>query len=81
MLDKERKFYDAHVQEWATRSPGSFVVVKEEELVGIYPTMDAALSAGAERFGLQSFLVRELGVEPEVVYIPALIHGLLRGRR
>lgn len=81
MLDKERKYYDEHAAEWAARSPGSFVVVKDEELVGVYPTEQAALAAGAQRFGLQPFLVRELGAERPQIYIPALTLGILCAHR
>jgi hypothetical protein len=77
MLETERAYFSVHAKEWASQAPGSFVVVKGEELVGTFSTLDEALAAGAHRFGLQPFLVRQLGVAPERITIPALTLGLL----
>ena len=78
MLDRERAYFSAHADEWVRLSPGSFVVVKDETLVGTFATLEEALAAGAHRFGLQPFLVRQLGAAPEQITIPALTLGLLR---
>ena len=78
MLDKERTFYAAHLQEWAKTRPGKFAVVKDEGLVGFFDSLDEALSVGASRFGLSSFLVRQVGLAEETVTVPALTLGLLR---
>ena len=77
MLEQEREFYDAHIQEWMKTHSGRFVVVKNDELVGFFDSLDEALSAGAARFGLSSFLVRRVGEVVEPVIIPALTLGLL----
>lgn len=79
MLDRERKFFAAHAQEWAKAFAGRFLVVKNEELIGDFATIDEALSAGASRFGLQPFLVRRAGEMEETVSVPALTLGLLGG--
>lgn len=78
MLDRERAYFAAHAPEWERGHPGAFVVVKNERLVGTYPSIEEALAAGAHEFGLQAFLVRQLGVPPLQVRIPALTLGLLR---
>ncbi len=78
MLDRERQYYGAHVEEWAKRSPGKFVLVKEETLAGFFDTLDEALAAGASRYGLSSFLIRQVGKAAETVSVPALTLGLLR---
>ena len=75
MLDRERACFTAHADEWEKQNPGRFVVVKGDALVGTYSTLDEALSVGAQRFGLESFLVRQLGAKPEPISIPTL--GLL----
>ena len=84
MLDEERRFYAAQADEWAKAYPRKFVVVKGEEVVGFFDTLDEALTAGASKFGLTSFLrgepflVRQLGANVEAVQVPALTLGLLR---
>ena len=78
MLDKERQYYAAHVEEWAKSSSGKFALVQGETLVGFFDTLDEALAAGASRYGLSSFLIRQVGKVAETVSIPALTLGLLR---
>ena len=77
MLDQERAHFTEHADEWMAEHRGSFVVIKGEALVGFFPTLDDALAAGARAFGLESFLVRQLGVAEEPVSVPALTLGLL----
>ena len=77
MLETERKFYSEHVAEWEKEYPDKFVVIKGTELIGAYTTMEEALVAGAERFGLESYLVRRVGGGEEQITIPALTLGLL----
>ncbi len=78
MLDKERQYYAGHVEEWTKAHPHKFVLIKGEDVVGFYDTIDDALSAGGARYGLTSFLVREVGSDPRTVTVPALTLGLLR---
>lgn len=39
---------------------GQFALVGGTAVAGVYPTFDAALAAGYERFGLDPFLVKEV---------------------
>jgi hypothetical protein len=78
LLERECAFYSAHEAEWATVHPGRFVVVKGDRLLGAFDSMEEALAAGAASFGLDSFLVRRLGLKQDEVNIPALTLGLLR---
>jgi hypothetical protein len=77
MLEEERRFYAEHLDEWLSRLPGKFVLVKDSELVGAFDTVDEALAEGARRFGLTSFLVRRVEPEQAEVNIPALTLGVL----
>jgi len=77
MLDTERAYYSENVEDWKRRFPGKFVVVKGRELIGAFSSMEEALTAGAARCGLDSFLVRLVGESEKEVSIPALTLGLL----
>jgi hypothetical protein len=58
---------------------GKVVLVKDEELIGAFNTIEEALAEGARRFGLTPFLVREVTAsEEKKVKIPALTLGLPR---
>ena len=76
-LEKELRTYDAKKAELLRSAGGKFVLIKGEELIGLYDTIEEALSAGAERYGLDAFLVREVRSEEEKVSIPALTLGIL----
>lgn len=78
MLEQELAFYEEHRAEWLVKHPGKFVLVKSRELIGAFDDEDDALSEGARRFGLESFLVRRVQEVEELVQIPALTLGLLR---
>ncbi len=79
MLEKERKFYDRKRAELVSQHLGQFVLIKEEELVGVYNKIEEALAEGARRFGLQPFLVRQISeTSEEEINIPALALGILR---
>ena len=77
MLDQERAYYTQHEPEWIVDHKGHFVVVKGTDVVGFFDTMNTALSTGASKFGMNSFLVRRVGEPSEPVSIPALTLGLL----
>lgn len=78
MLEKERKFFDRKKAELIDEHLGKFVLIKENELVGVFNTIEETLSEGARRFGLSPFLVRQVNnsVENEI-NIPALSLGIL----
>ncbi len=77
MLEQERQFYDEHLQEWLQKYHNRFVLVKGRELIGTFDTNEEALTEGARRFGLDSFLVRRVEEKQPLVDIPALALGIL----
>lgn len=78
MLDIERKFFDSHREDLIKTYPGRFVVIKEEQLLGAFDTIQDALGAGAREFGIVPFLVRRTDETPSEISIPALTLGILR---
>ena len=53
---------------------GKYVLIKGDQVLGIYPTRDEALSIGEERFLFEAFMVKQI-VEVEPVYT---MHSPLR---
>ena len=79
MLDKERQLFRDKHTEFVAQHLGQFVVIKGDDLTGVFNTMDEALAEGARRFGLQPFLVRQVTESiNETIDIPALTLGILR---
>jgi len=78
MLDREREFYAANVEEWEKSKRGLFVAIKDNDVIGTFNTQGEALTASVARFGMDSVLIRRVGDREATVSIPALTLGLLR---
>jgi hypothetical protein len=79
MLEKERQVFSDRHAELVSRCLGQFVLIKDQEVIGAFNTMDEALTEGARRFGLQPFLARQVTESiNETIDIPALTLGILR---
>jgi hypothetical protein len=78
MLDTERAYFERSRADLEARFSGRFVVIKGEEVIGGYNTIQEALAEGIRLFGLDNFLVRQMGVPTKEVSIPALTLGILR---
>ena len=79
MLEKERQYFLEHRAELLSAHSGKIVLVKDDQLIGAFNTIEEALAEGARRFGLTPFLVREVTAsEEKEVNIPALTLGILR---
>jgi hypothetical protein len=60
MLEVEIAFYEEQRAELLARHAGMFVLIKGRELIGVFNTIEQALAEGARRFGLDSYLVRQV---------------------
>jgi|GEM_PF-5667708 len=70
MADADLKFTSVLEQEYETykklqaklwqRFQGGFVLIKGDELQGIYPNQAMAMAKGYEKFGAGAFLVKEI---------------------
>jgi hypothetical protein len=67
-LAAELQVYALHKNEWLKDYPGRYVVIKGDEVLNFYPTFEAAYSAGAGAWGIDTdFLVKQI-VEHEPVF-------------
>jgi hypothetical protein len=67
MFEQEVKTFKR--METALRAaPGRFVVIKGEDVVGCYDTYRDALQVGYDKFGLDGFFLKELGVAEPVLW-------------
>jgi hypothetical protein len=63
-LERELAVYNEHLMELLP-SEGKYVVIKGEQILGVYDSLDDALGAGYDRFGDVDFLVKQIhAVEP-----------------
>lgn len=59
-LDKETNTYKAHIDEWRQSHPAEFVLIKGDDVIGFFPSLNEAFSLGTKRFGLDEFLVKQI---------------------
>jgi hypothetical protein len=68
MLDQEIAYYQAHLDQWLKDYPGKYVSIKGEEVVGFFNSRDEALTETVNRYGIGSYLIRQIG-EGSISYI------------
>lgn len=76
-LQEELETYARLEEELKKSAPGKFVVIKGSEIVGTFDTLELALTEATRRFGLEPYLVRQIGEQVEQLNIPALTLGLI----
>jgi hypothetical protein len=58
MLDKEFKYYLDHQEELVKKYNGKYIVIKGEEIIGVYDTEDTAYFETQKTQELGSFLIQ-----------------------
>lgn len=71
VLDKEIATFDAKKNELEKHHLGKFVVIRGDEVVGTWDTMDAAATEAVRKFCRGPYLIRQIGAPP--ISIPASV--------
>jgi hypothetical protein len=72
-LAEERATYRDRLPELVREHEGRFVLIKGQNLVGVFSDRSAALQEGYRRFGIVPFLVRQVAASEPVVYLPNVV--------
>lgn len=67
--DTERAAYRSRKPDLLRESPGQFVVLVGEELIGPFPDFPTAHLAGLRRFGLRPLYIKQILAEEPVIYM------------
>ena len=67
-LERERQIYEAHIEEWRRTQLGKYVLIKGEEVLGFFDSLESAFNEGTARFRLDLFFVKQILPE-EVVNV------------
>ena len=78
MLEKEITYYLSRKDEFVNDHFGKFVLIKGDKLIGVFNSHTEALSEAARKFGLDSYLIKQILVNDEDIEVPALTLGLLQ---
>lgn len=57
---QESEVFAANVNEWRNSHLGEFVLIKGDQVIGFFPSLDDAFRTGTEKFGLDPFTVRQV---------------------
>lgn len=70
-LDREYETYDRHRARLVAEHDGEFVVIKGDDVIGVWPTVHEALVEAGRRFPFQPVMVRRIASVDEVVTMSA----------
>jgi len=80
MLAQELKFFEEHRNELLARNLGQFALIRGEELIGAFSTLQEAYAQSIDRFGNTAVLIRQVLPADPAHKIPAFTQGLLHAR-
>jgi len=60
MLDKETDFFEKQLPELSKTNIGKYVLIKGEEIIGIFIAVQDALMIGYQQFKKEPFLVKQI---------------------
>lgn len=59
MLEKEYKYFESIADDLAKKYPHKYVVIKDESVIGVYDTIQDALTVTAKDHKLGTFIVQQ----------------------
>lgn len=59
-LRREAAVFAEHLEEWRSSHLGEVVLIKGNDVIGFYPSLDKAFKAGTDRFGLDPFFLKQI---------------------
>lgn len=76
-LQTELNFFESHKREWLARYEGKFLLIKGEELIDSFSSMEDAYKDGVRRFGIEPFFIKKLVQVDTPNRIPSLMLGII----
>lgn len=64
-LEKEFQYYLNHQAELAEQYEGKILVIKGEQVIGVYDDEDVAIKTTSEEYELGTFLIQECPADPD----------------
>lgn len=59
-LEHERRKFEKHIEEWRQSHLGEFVLIKNDDVVGFFPSLEEAFTEGAKLFGMSDFFIEQI---------------------
>lgn len=68
MLEKEYRYYEKIASRLAQEHPNKFAVIKDEQVIGIYNSIEHALKETSKIHELGTFIVQHCKEEKDIVH-------------
>jgi hypothetical protein len=79
-LERELALFAKMKPELLKNHEGKFALIRDEEFLGAYDSVENAYAEGVKRFGREPFLVKKVSEQEEVYRNQALALGLMHAR-
>lgn len=56
----EQSIFEKHLTSWRNTNLGQYVLIKETEIIGFYPSLEKAFNMGLAKFGVEDFFVEQI---------------------
>jgi len=73
-LATERKLFDKLRRDLEAKAKGQWVLIRDSELIGTFPSFEAAAGEAVRRFGRGPYLIREIGAA-DVTLPASVVYG------
>ena len=73
-LNKEIAAYDRLKNQLEAQHRGEWILIREEEQIGLYPGFEVAAADAVKKFGSGPYLVREIGAPPITFSASVMYH-------
>lgn len=67
---RELAYYEQHKPEYLKTFPGLYVLIKDDQMLGPFPSAEAAYEIGINTYGLTPFLIKQVLKHEPVGHIP-----------
>lgn len=76
-LEKELNFFESKRAEWLEKYKDKFVLVKGEELIDVFVSLEDAYKEGVQRYGNEPFFIKRVTETEPIEKTPSLTLGII----
>lgn len=76
-LETELRFFESKKEEWLEKYRDKYVLIKKEELIDVFTSLEDAYKEGVRRFGNQPFFIKKVTEVEQTEQIPSLTLGII----
>ena len=80
VLEVELRFFESKKEEWLEKHRGRYVLIKGEELMGVFTSLEDAYNEGVKQYGNQPFFIKQVTEVENIEQVPSLMLGIIHAR-